>query len=78
MKKQAWPLIQLAILVIGVILAAYVGIWLGFIGGIVTFLDAVKVTPVSSMGVALGLAKFVFGPMLGSIIVAITMAVLRL
>lgn len=75
MNKWALRLIPWLVLAVGLSLAAYLVIWVGFIGGIVTFLEAVKATPISSMGVAIGIAKFVFVSILGWIIAAITLAI---
>lgn len=72
MKRWGW-----VILVAGTALAVYVGFWFGFIGGIVTFFDAIKAVPTESIGVALGIAKFVFGPTLGIVIFAATVFIVQ-
>jgi hypothetical protein len=42
------------LIIAGLALAAYVGVWLCFIGGIVQVVEAVKATPVSGLDIALG------------------------
>lgn len=68
-------MIRLLILAAGIALAAYVGIWWGFIGGIVDIIEAAKATPVESYDIACGIATFIFGPMLGWGIFFLTCAI---
>jgi hypothetical protein len=48
------------IIVAGWLAAAYVGIWLMFICGIIQIIDGVKVDPVSSFDIAVGICRVVF------------------
>lgn len=46
------------LVVISAIIGIYVGGWVFFIGGITTFVEAVKSEPVNPFGIAWGLIKF--------------------
>lgn len=39
------------------VLALYLGVWVCFIGGIVSVVEGIKATPVNSMQLAVGIAK---------------------
>lgn len=45
---------------IGAGLFVYLVVWVLFIGGIVQVVDALKVTPVESLDLALGIVRFLF------------------
>ena len=64
-KNNILLLVAVLAFLCGVAAAAYVGIWVCFIGGIVAVIDAVKATPVDSLGVALGVARFALASIAG-------------
>lgn len=49
----------------GICFGLYIGIWWGFIGGIVSVAEALKATDVSSYEVAYGVARVFFCQILG-------------
>lgn len=49
----------------GIALGLYAGVWWAFIGGIVQIVDAVKATPVEGLGIAYGIARIVFAGLIG-------------
>lgn len=51
--------IVIAIIIIGLVLAVYVGLWIMFIGGIVQIIESVKATPVEAMGIAVGFVRVI-------------------
>ena len=64
MKNLIGCLICLAGIAIGI----YVGVWLMFILGIVQIIEAVKVTHVNAMGIALGIARVILSGFVGWLI----------
>ena len=48
------------IIIGGIILGIYLGIWWCFIGGIVELINAAKATPVDAVEIAYGIAKILF------------------
>jgi uncharacterized BrkB/YihY/UPF0761 family membrane protein len=48
------------IAVVGGLLAAYVGLWLMFVGGIIQIVDAVQEDPVEGAEIAWGIVRVVF------------------
>ena len=48
------------LMVIAFLLAAYVGIWLMFVGGIVDIIDEVRDQTFESLAIAVGVVKIVF------------------
>jgi len=54
-----------AMALLGVALGLYVGIWWGFIGGIVDVIAAIRAPELVSMNVATGVAKIMFSGFLG-------------
>lgn len=58
-------LFGMMLVLLGVCVGLYVGIWWGFIGGIVAVAEALKATDVSSYEVAYGVARFFFCQLLG-------------
>ena len=48
------------LMVIAICLAAYVGLWLMFIGGIVDIIDEIRDQTFESMAIAIGVVKIVF------------------
>ena len=59
-KLVGWVLI-----IGGVALGIYVGVWVMFIGGIVQLIDAVKATPVDALHTACGIARIIFSGLTG-------------
>jgi hypothetical protein len=51
--------------VVGIALGLYAGLWWAFIGGIVSIVEAVKATPVEAMGIALGIVRIMFAGLIG-------------
>lgn len=71
-KKRKMKALKVLKVCIGIALALaavvgglYVGIWLCLVGGIVQVIEGAKATPVSSMDVALGIARFMFAGLAG-------------
>ena len=54
-------------MVVGVALAAYVGVWVCFIGGIVDVIEAIRAETLIAMDVAIGVAKVMFAGVLGAL-----------
>lgn len=44
----------------GIVLGVYVGLWLMFIGGIIQVIDAINANPTPALDVALGVCRIVF------------------
>jgi len=57
--------IGIGLVICGVILGIYVGIWLCFIGGIVDVITQVRAEQLQAMGVAMGVVKIVFSGFFG-------------
>jgi hypothetical protein len=57
----------LLLVVLGIALGLYVGVWLCLIGGIVQFVEAVKMTPVDAWGIAFGIARFFLASVCGMV-----------
>lgn len=60
--------------VAGIALAAYVGIWIMFVGGIVVLIDAVQADPISGTSVAWGLVRIIFASTAAGLTVAASVA----
>lgn len=60
-------LIGLLLVLAGIALGLYVGIWVCFIGGIVEIVTAIKATPVPALQLAVGIAKILFSGVLGQL-----------
>ena len=58
-------LLGIIIIILSIVLGLYVGVWLLFIGGIVQIVEALKMDPVSGMGIAIGLLRFISSSFLG-------------
>jgi len=58
-------LIGLLLIVLGVVVGVYLGVWVMFIGGIVQVIDAFKATPIVGLDVALGIARILFASVVG-------------
>ena len=50
-------------LAVSISLGLWVGLWLLFVGGIVQFVEAIKASPVSGMGIAIGLLRVTISPL---------------
>lgn len=59
------PLIGIIMIIAGIGLGIYVGLWVCFIGGIVQIVDAVRAPVLSGQGLAIGIAKVVFASFAG-------------
>jgi len=51
--------------IVAVFGSLYLSLWLCFVGGIVQLIEAVKATPVSAIGIAIGILRFVFSALVG-------------
>ena len=51
--------------IIGIVLALYLGVWVMCVGGIVDMVNACKSTPVDAVHILIGLAKFLFAGLVG-------------
>ncbi len=60
-------LLGIVLMVAGIILAIYMGVWVMLIGGIVAIVEAVKATPVSAHGIAWGICRVVFAGVVGGL-----------
>lgn len=58
-------IIGLLMILGGLALGAYVGLWLMFVGGIIQVIEAVQVTPVNASGIAWGIVRIVFASAAG-------------
>lgn len=59
-------IIGMLLMVVGALFAAYVGVWICFVGGIVQVIESINAAPVDAMGIAIGAVKVVFvGPITG-------------
>ena len=57
--------ISIALVALGIVAGAYIGVWWAFIGGIVDLVHAVRATELDSMRLAIGIAKIFFAGLLG-------------
>jgi hypothetical protein len=55
------------LMIAGVVIGVYLGIWWAFIGGIVDIIDAAKAADVSGMAIAMGAAKILFFELIGGV-----------
>lgn len=63
--NKLWWLLGALMAIVTVVGSLYLALWLCFIGGIVQVVKAVKATPVSSMGLALGVLRFLSTALVG-------------
>ena len=63
--------IGVAVALLGILLGAWVGIWVMATGGIVQVVEACKAEPVSSIGVAVGVVRFLSSAFVGWLCVGI-------
>lgn len=59
--------IGLILIIVGVCIGLYVGLWLCFVGGIVGVIEAIRADVLVSMDVAIGIAKVIFSGFIGFI-----------
>lgn len=57
--------IGLLLIIIGVCVGLYAGVWWAFIGGIINVIEAVRAEQLVEMDVACGVAKIVFSGVIG-------------
>lgn len=58
-------LFGLLLIILGIVIGAYLGIWVMFIGGIVQIIEAVKTIPIPAIEIAIGIAKIMFASLVG-------------
>ena len=56
------------LIIAGVMLGLWLGLWVMFVGGIVQILNAVKATPIESMGIAVGILRIVCSGTVGWVV----------
>jgi hypothetical protein len=66
MKAYAKNVIGVAMIVAGIALGLYAGIWWAFVGGIMDVITEVRAVKASVSNVALGVAKVMFAGAIGS------------
>jgi len=64
-------LIGALIIVAGVLLGLYLGLWVCLIGGIVQLVEACKADPVSSLGIAFGIVRILIASVVGWVTVVV-------
>lgn len=57
----------LLLIIVGVCLGVYVGVWWCFIGGIIAIIEACKSDPINSFDIATGIARIMFAGICGLI-----------
>ena len=57
--------VGILLIVGGVFVGLYLGIWVLFIGGIVQTVEAIKATPISALGIAFGILKIMCSGFVG-------------
>lgn len=57
--------IGILLILAGIALGLYAGLWWAFIGGIVQIIDSIKATPTPAMDVALGIVRIMFAGAIG-------------
>ena len=62
-------ILSAVIVIAGLCLGAYVGLWLCFVGGIIQVVEACKVTPIEASEIAIGLLRVVMTGFVGWVIV---------
>jgi hypothetical protein len=66
-KAMASTLIGIILVIAGLCVGIFAGFWWAFVGGIIQVVDAVKVTPVEAIDLALGIARIVFAGFIGTV-----------
>lgn len=66
-------------IILEVLFFAWLGLWVGFVGGVVQFIESIKMDDIPAMGIAMALFRFFILPTIsfwiGAIVVSITIAV---
>ena len=57
--------IGVLLIIAGICLGLYLGVWVCFIGGIVQIIESCKATPVESLGIAIGICRFLVSGFVG-------------
>lgn len=57
----------LLLILTGIVLGFYVGVWLFFVGGIIQIIEAIRAEHLITMDVAIGIAKVMFASFCGAI-----------
>jgi hypothetical protein len=65
--KKMKAVIGIIMIVAGIALGLYAGLWWAFIGGIVDVINEIKADDLSATGVAIGVAKVLFAGFVGYI-----------
>lgn len=68
-------LLGFLLIVGGILLGAYVGVWLCLIGGIVGLIEASRVTPIVPMDIAINLVKILFSGAVGQFTLLVPVAI---
>ena len=58
--KVVKGIIGIIFIIAGIVLGAYLGIWVMLIGGIIQIVNAVQASPVSGSDIAYGVVKIIF------------------
>jgi hypothetical protein len=58
-------ILGIIVIVGGIALGIYLGLWVCFVGGIIGFIDAVKANPVDAYGVAWSIVRVLFAGFVG-------------
>jgi hypothetical protein len=58
-------IIGLVLVVCGIALGLYAGVWWAFIGGIVDVITEIRAPELSALGIAIGVAKVLFAGLIG-------------
>lgn len=69
------PLAGFALTVVGILLGLYLGIWVLFIGGIVSVIEAVKANPVDAYRLVWGIVKVILAAPMGWLVFFILTAI---
>lgn len=65
MSDNVRGMLAIILIIIGVFLGLYVGVWYCFIGGIVDIIEQIRSADMSAVAVAIGITKVVFSGVLG-------------
>jgi hypothetical protein len=58
-------IVGLVLVVCGIALGLYAGVWWAFIGGIVDVITEIRAPELSALGIAIGVAKVLFAGLIG-------------
>jgi hypothetical protein len=65
MKTICIGTIGIVLILVGIVLGLYVGVWLCFIGGSVQLIEEMRAEHLNAMGVAIGVTRIVLAGFLG-------------